>query len=82
MKRCLSLCAALIIIFFNSTISVNAEIIENGQETSIKFDQSDTIQPHADEIVKKYRNHRGKRQYRRWNVTRGHWVDPYWINLT
>lgn len=23
----------------------------------------------------------GKIQYRRWNATRGYWVDPYWIDL-
>lgn len=34
----------------------------------------------VDEIVKKYRYYNGVRQYRRWNVTKGVWVDPYWIN--
>ncbi len=23
----------------------------------------------------------GRIQYRRWNATRGYWVDPYWIDL-
>lgn len=32
------------------------------------------------EIITKYRICAGKLQYRRWNVTRGKWVDPYWIN--
>ena len=33
------------------------------------------------QIIKKYRVHNGTLQYRRWNVTTGKWVDPYWINL-
>lgn len=33
------------------------------------------------QIVKKYRVHNGKVQYRRWNATTGKWVDPYWINV-
>ena len=40
-----------------------------------------SITPHADVIVYKYRLLNGKQQYRRWNETRGYWVDPYWIDL-
>ncbi len=40
-----------------------------------------SIQPHADKIVVKYRTYNGVRQYRRWNETKGCWVDPYWINF-
>lgn len=40
-----------------------------------------TIAPCADVIVYKYRIYNGKQQYRRWNETRGYWVDPYWIDL-
>lgn len=39
-----------------------------------------TIAPYADVIVYKYRLYNGKQQYRRWNETRGYWVDPYWID--
>ena len=39
------------------------------------------IQPHADVIVTKYRAYEGKFQKRRWNETRGYWVDPYWITI-
>ena len=39
-----------------------------------------TIVPYADVIVYKYRLYNGKQQYRRWNETRGYWVDPYWID--
>ena len=40
-----------------------------------------TIAPYADVIVYKYRIENGKQQYRRWNETRGYWVDPYWIDV-
>ncbi|WNX83501.1 hypothetical protein RWV98_12905 [Agathobaculum sp. NTUH-O15-33] len=35
----------------------------------------------ADVIVYKTRIHEGRQQYRRWNETRGYWVDPEWIDL-
>lgn len=35
----------------------------------------------ADVIVTKYRVYNGVLQYRRWNDTRGYWVDPDWIDL-
>lgn len=39
------------------------------------------VMPLADKIVIKYRTHLGKLQYRRWNQTKGVWVDPYWIDM-
>lgn len=35
-----------------------------------------------DTIETKYRYHNGHVQYRRWNATKGYWVDPDWINAT
>lgn len=40
-----------------------------------------TVEPKADNIVVKYRTVNGVRQYRRWNATKGRWVDPDWINM-
>lgn len=34
-----------------------------------------------EEIEYKYRYYNGILQYRRWNATRGVWVDPYWIDV-
>lgn len=34
-----------------------------------------------DNIIIKYRIYNGIKQYRRWNATKGIWVDAYWINL-
>lgn len=42
----------------------------------------DTIQPRSSVIVRVYRIYNGRPQYRRWNETKGCWVDPAWINLT
>ena len=39
------------------------------------------ITPYADVIVVKVRYYNGKYQYRRWNETRGYWVDPEWIDM-
>ena len=41
------------------------------------------IEPHADVIVVKYRYDpvTGQWQFRRWNETKGCWVDPEWIDL-
>ena len=41
------------------------------------------IEPRADVIVTKHRYDptTGKWQYRRWNETKGCWVDPEWIDI-
>lgn len=39
------------------------------------------IMPLADQIEVRTRVYNGKYQYRRWNVTRHRWEDPYWIDL-
>ena len=36
----------------------------------------------SDTIETKYRYHNGHLQYRRWNATKGYWVDSDWTNLT
>lgn len=43
--------------------------------------ESGAIMPQADVIEVKYRVHDGKLQYRRWNATRGYWVDATWKNV-
>lgn len=40
------------------------------------------IMPCADVIIRKVRTYQGRLQYRRWNETRGYWVDPYWIDMS
>ncbi len=42
---------------------------------------SDRISPMADVIVRIYRSNGKILQYRRWNETRGYWVDSDWITM-
>lgn len=44
-------------------------------------EETTAIAARADVIERKYRNHNGVNQYRRWNKTQGYWVDPYWIDI-
>ncbi len=71
-------------ILFSAMIAVSA-MTATAQAASIDppaAQSADTgIQPHADVIVTKYRAYQGKLQKRRWNETRGYWVDPYWITI-
>ncbi|MEY8311068.1 hypothetical protein AALA61_03575 [Oscillospiraceae bacterium 42-9] len=43
---------------------------------------NDGIMPLADVIVMKTRIFNGRLQCRRWNETRGYWVDPEWIDIS
>lgn len=43
--------------------------------------ESGTVMPQADVIEVKYRISNGHVQYRRWNATRGYWVDATWKNV-
>lgn len=40
------------------------------------------VKPRTDVIVRKYRTIYGVLQYRRWNETRGVWVDDDWITIS
>ncbi|MFR3788360.1 MAG: hypothetical protein ACLTWR_13895 [Agathobaculum desmolans] len=68
--------AAIMATAVPTAFAANIPQISISQSTS-----ESTIAPCADVIVYKYRIYNGKQQYRRWNETRGYWVDPYWIDL-
>lgn len=74
-----AICASLFVVA--PTVSVSAAEVE--PEVQVQSEQSDIgIAPCADEIVTKFRLIDGKKlQYRRWNQTRGYWVDKKWIDL-
>lgn len=57
--------------------------INNHSGASCISDIDDTITPNTSDIIEyKYRvNSKGQLQYRRWNSTKGYWVDPLWINV-
>lgn len=44
--------------------------------------EAEEISPRADQIYWRYRMlSDGTIQKRRWNATKGYWVDPHWINV-
>lgn len=49
----------------------NNDIVQDNRITEIQ---------RTDVIVTKFRLYNGLVQYRRWNETKGCWVDPDWIN--
>lgn len=74
-----AICASLFVVA--PAVSVSAAEVES--EVQVQSEQSNIgIAPCADEIVTKFRLIDGKKlQYRRWNQTRGYWVDKKWIDL-
>ena len=75
-----------ILIFFIVTImmcsgfSASAEgNMQSGHISAQPSSQGITL--YAAVVERKVRFYNKKYQYRRWNVTYGYWVDPYWINL-
>lgn len=71
-------------VLFSAALAVSA-LTSTAQAMSVERPavqvSADGIQPYADVIVTKYRAYQGKLQKRRWNETRGYWVDPYWITI-
>ena len=73
-----AICASLFVV--GPTVNVSAaEVEQDVQEQSVQNDIG--VAPYADEIVMKFRVQNNKVQYRRWNQTRGYWVDKDWITL-
>ena len=73
-----TVCASLFVVA--PAVSVSAAEVE--PEVQTQNEQSNIgVAPCADEIVTKFRLNKDKLQYRRWNQTRGYWVDKHWINL-
>ena len=73
-----AMCALLVGVAPIASVSA-AEVEQDVQEQTIQSDIG--IAPCADEIVTKFRINKDKVQYRRWNQTRGYWVDKKWIDL-
>ena len=67
------------IMCFSPVVNVRAaECTGSYQTMSI----NKSVEPRADEIVRKYRTIYGVLQYRRWNETKGVWVDADWITIS
>lgn len=74
----------ILILFVFSMMSISSVVNVRAAECTISYQTMSTnifVEPRADEIVTKYRIIYGVLQYRRWNQTRGVWVDDDWINL-
>lgn len=77
-KRIICTFCAMVMISAFVPVSYAAEHLPT---TPSSISSESEIVPHADVIVYAYRIHNGVQQYRRWNETRGYWVDPYWIDV-
>lgn len=74
------LCSLFAAMFLTLSIPMSYAVELPSMPVLLETANEGTITPHADVIVYKYRIYNGKYQYRRWNETRGYWVDPYWID--
>ena len=68
-------------LLLSPALSAQAKGITQAPIITVDSRPSSTITPRADVIVNKYRIYNGKQQYRRWNETRGYWVDANWIDM-
>ncbi len=68
--------------FMNTANAANEADSSIGENHScMVYAADDAITPYADQIITEFRRHNGVLQYRRWNATKGCWVDPDWINV-
>lgn len=73
MKKKIGMLGLILMFMFIPTTIVHAE--------NMIIPMRSVIAPRADVIVTKYRDYHGVLQYRRWNETRGFWVDKEWITM-
>lgn len=84
MKKQLILLSAMLILAtsiiggITGVSNVKAVEVQEVYEMTVS---NENIIPHADVIVRKYRVINGVTQYRRWNETKGYWVDSEWLPL-
>lgn len=83
MKKKLITFITIVLICFGVTYPVNAQGFNKSAEIkpiSSTSEQGTSYGTFALKIEYKYRYYNGRYQYRRWNVSLGCWVDPYWID--
>lgn len=78
-QRGLAVLSGMVMIFsmFGMTAQAQEAVTVSKTEAS-----ESVIMPRADNITTYYRTYNGKLQKRRWNVTRGYWVDADWITIS
>lgn len=73
---------ATLLVAGTSTTALAAQPTDITPPTARTYKVNPPDEPQIDQIETKFRwTGDGKLQYRRWNATRGYWVDPYWIDL-
>lgn len=75
MRRVKSFCAVLFLMLLLAFVP--AEAAHLPEHTAAEETEG---RRYEERIVYKYRVWNGKLQYRRWNETRGYWVDPQWLD--
>lgn len=74
----------IFILFVFSVMSFSPVVNVRAAECTDSYQTVGTnthVEPRADVIVKKFRLSKGVVQYRRWNETKGVWVDDDWITI-
>lgn len=75
-------CVAMVLAAGLSTTALAAQPTDITPPTAGTYKVNPPDEPQIDQIETKFRTTvDGRIQYRRWNATRGYWVDPYWIDL-
>lgn len=81
MKSKKNIIIMLVITMFLAVFPVKRVYAEDVSVATVKRQESNAM-VRADRIVTKYRVYDGKLQYRRWNETRGYWVDSKWLSVS
>lgn len=57
------------------------DVLKSENDACVEYAVDSTVSPRADQIITKFRVYNDILQYRRWNATKGYWVDPDWIDV-
>lgn len=77
MKKRIALLALVLTMGMTGMTALAAEAPETG---AVLSETGEEIEPRIKDLIETYyRDINGHLYYRRWNATKGYWVDPYWI---
>ncbi|MCM1183033.1 MAG: hypothetical protein NC337_06645 [Roseburia sp.] len=74
----------IVVLSFFNILMLSADIkgFDVRQQYNIEVaNEKSGIVPYSDNIEVKYRIAGGKVQYRRWNISKGCWIDRDWIDM-
>jgi hypothetical protein len=87
-KKFVCLCLAVLIMFPVVPVKANeinidsALMLEDVKIIDVIGEGENLIEPRLDRIETHWINANGLWFFRRWNATRGFWIDPHWILYT